>query len=210
MRILFDSVRIGEEEVAGGGVINVASVQALDHEVSWKAKVFTDFNRLFVYDLGGEVFCDAAVVDVAELVLVVLVVEKVVYVDKIDIALNVGSVNPFLIRLLIRSLGCLSSRIFYCICLLLLLVFGFLRRSIVLRIALHIICLFEPRVAKYLRDGKSLRGFQLNHPRNKLLGLFRESVGESKLASKNEFVQLFECRCLERYSSTQHGKEQHA
>ena len=90
-------------------MVNVATVQTLDHEVSWEAEVFTDLNRFFVYDLRSEVFCDAAVVDVAELVFIVLMVEKVVNVDIIDIALNAGSVNPFLYSFFIGILDYLCS-----------------------------------------------------------------------------------------------------
>ena len=56
---------VGEQEVAGRGVVDVAPVQTLDHEVARKAEVLAHLNRLFVDDLRREVFRDAAVVDVA-------------------------------------------------------------------------------------------------------------------------------------------------
>ena len=75
-------------------MVDIAPVKALNHEVPREAEVFTDFDRLFVDHLRAEVLCDATVVDVAELVLIVLMIEQVVNVDEIDVALNTRSVNP--------------------------------------------------------------------------------------------------------------------
>ena len=69
-------------------MVNIATIETFDHKVARKAEVLAHFNRFFVNDLRSKVFCDAAIVYIAELILVILMVEQVVYVDIIDIALN--------------------------------------------------------------------------------------------------------------------------
>jgi hypothetical protein len=69
-------------------VINVSSVEALDHKGSGKAKVFTNFERFFVNVLCCKVFCHATVVSIAKFVLVYAIIKQVVHVDVVYVALN--------------------------------------------------------------------------------------------------------------------------
>jgi hypothetical protein len=78
-------------------VVDVASVQTFNQELTWEPKVFTDLKGLFVDVLGGEVFGDAAVVCVAEFDLVVLVVEEVVDVNIVYVTLDVLEVDVRLV-----------------------------------------------------------------------------------------------------------------
>ena len=74
-------------------MIYIAPVEALDHEMPWKSEVLAYFQGLLVNVLGSEVFSDAAVVSVAELYLVVLVVEEIVHVHIVHIALDTAQVD---------------------------------------------------------------------------------------------------------------------
>ena len=74
-------------------MVNVTPIQAFDHELSGEAEIFADFYGLFINNLRGEVLCDAAVVNIAQLVSIILVVEQVVYIDVVDITLNGLEVN---------------------------------------------------------------------------------------------------------------------
>ena len=73
-------------------MIDVASVEAFDHEVSWKSKVLADFERLLVDVLRGEVLRDAAVVRIAQLCFVVLVVKQIVHIHIVNVALYAAKI----------------------------------------------------------------------------------------------------------------------
>ena len=79
---------VRQQEVASCGVVDVSTVEALDHELAWESEVLAHFDRLFVDDLRCEVLSDAAVVNVAQLILVVLVVEQIVHIDVVYVALD--------------------------------------------------------------------------------------------------------------------------
>ena len=73
-------------------MVYVAPVETFDHEVPWESKVFTDLERLLVDVLRGEVFCDAAVVRIAQLCLVVLVVEQIVDIHIVNVTLYAAKI----------------------------------------------------------------------------------------------------------------------
>ena len=73
-------------------MVDVAPVEALDHEMPWKSKVFTHFERLLVDVLRGEVLRDAAVVRIAQLCLVVLVVKQIVHIHIVNVALYAAKI----------------------------------------------------------------------------------------------------------------------
>ena len=62
---MWHSARIREQVVAGGGVVDVAAIQALDHELPREAEVVANLQGLLVDVFGGEVLGDAAIIGVA-------------------------------------------------------------------------------------------------------------------------------------------------
>lgn len=77
-------------------MVDVATIQALYHELAGEPEVVAHLQRLFVDVLRREVLCDATVVGVAQLYLVVLVVEEVVHVHVVHITLDVLQVDVVL------------------------------------------------------------------------------------------------------------------
>ena len=84
-------------------MVNIATIETFDHEVAWEAEVFAHFDCFFVNNLRSKVFCNAAIVYIAELIFVILMVEQVVHVDIIDIALNACKVNSILLLFIVFS-----------------------------------------------------------------------------------------------------------
>jgi hypothetical protein len=82
------STGISQEIVTGSGMIDVTPIQALNHKLSWEAEVFTNPQGFFIDIFGGKVFCYATIVRIGELGSVDLVIEKIVYVDIVNITLN--------------------------------------------------------------------------------------------------------------------------
>lgn len=74
-------------------MVDVAAVEALDHELTRETEVFADLKGLFVYVLAREVLGDAAVVSVAKLDFVVFVVKQVVNVHIVYVTLDVLQVD---------------------------------------------------------------------------------------------------------------------
>ena len=138
---------VREQEVASCGVVDVSTVEALDHELAWESEVLAHFDRLFVDDLRCEVLCDAAVVNVAQLILVVLVVEQIVHIDVVYVALDRLKIHVVFIIFFaaFASFAALFSSAFSI--LLLVIVFFFF----VFGLALHLVGLFEPGVGQDLR-----------------------------------------------------------
>ena len=101
-------------------MVYVPSIQALDHEMPWKTKVLAHLQCFLIDILRGEVLSDAAVVSIAQLDLVVLVVEQVVHIDIVHVALDAAQVN--IICLLLIGFFLLSVRFFNVFGALLLLV----------------------------------------------------------------------------------------
>ena len=102
-------------------MVNVTLVQTLHHEVPWEPKILTHLQCFLVYQLGGKVFCNATVVNIAELGAIILIVEQIVHIDIVDVALNTRQIN--LIILLA------SITLFTCLCLPIALVTIFIRLS---------------------------------------------------------------------------------
>ena len=90
------STCICQQVVARGGMVDVATIQAFDHELTREPKVVANLQGLLVDVLRRKVFRDATVVGVAQLYLVVLVVEEVVHVHIVHIALDVLQVDVVL------------------------------------------------------------------------------------------------------------------
>ena len=86
-------------------MVNVAAIETFDHEVAREAEVFAHFDRLLVNDLRGKVLCDATIVYIAELILVILMVEQVVHVDVIDITLNARQVQSILLLFIVFAVA---------------------------------------------------------------------------------------------------------
>ena len=135
---------VRQQEVASCGVVDVSTIEALDHELAGESEILAHFDRLFVDDLRCEVLCDAAVVNVAQLILVVLVVEQIVNIDVVYVALDRLKIHVVFIAFFatFATLFASSFSIF-----LLVIVFVFF----VLGFALHLVSLFEPGVGQDLR-----------------------------------------------------------
>ena len=138
---------VREQEVASCGVVDVSTVEALDHELAWESEVLAHFDRLFVDDLRCEVLCDAAVVNVAQLILVVLVVEQIVHIDVVYVALDRLKIHIVFIVFLaafasFATLFASALSIFLLVIVFFFFVFG---------LALHLVGLFEPSVGQDLR-----------------------------------------------------------
>ena len=119
-------------------MVDVAPIETLDHEVPWESKVLADLERLLVNILGSEVLSDATVVRVAQLSLVVLVVEQVVDVHVVDVALYAVKINIVCLLLILFFLLCFRLLIIL-IALMFFIIFFFF-----VRVRLHLVCLFEP------------------------------------------------------------------
>ena len=130
-------------------MVDVSTVEALDHELAWESKVLTHFDRLFVDNLRREVLRNAAVVNVTQLVLVVFVVEQIVHIDVVYVSLDrlkihvVFIVSFFAAFTAFATLFASAFSIFFLVIVLVFFVFG---------LALHLVSLFEPGVGQDLRD----------------------------------------------------------
>ena len=166
MTYLLESGGVREQEVASCGVVDVSTVEALDHELAWESEVLAHFDRLFVDDLRCEVLCDAAVVNVAQLILVVLVVEQIVHIDVVYVALDrlkihvVFIISFFAAFTAFATLFASAFSIFSLVIVLVVFVFG---------LALHLVGLFEPSVGQDLRDRQALYWLKLYHASNQVL-----------------------------------------
>ena len=69
-------------------MVEVPSVEALNHELPWEAEVLTHLQSFLIDVLCREVFSDAAIVSVAELSPIVLIIEEVVNIHIVHIALD--------------------------------------------------------------------------------------------------------------------------
>jgi len=69
-------------------MVEVPSVEALNHELPWEAEVFTHFQSFLIDVLCREVFSDATIVSIAELSPIVLIIEEVVNIHIVHIALD--------------------------------------------------------------------------------------------------------------------------
>lgn len=56
-------------------MIDIAAIQTFDQELPWEAEILTYLYRLLVNYLRSKVLCNAAVVDVAKLISIVLMIE---------------------------------------------------------------------------------------------------------------------------------------
>jgi hypothetical protein len=69
-------------------MVDVASIETFDNELTREAEILTDLESFFINILGGEVFCDAAIIGIAELYLVFFVVKEIVYIHIVNVPLN--------------------------------------------------------------------------------------------------------------------------
>ena len=67
-------------------MVDISPVQALDHKMPGEAEILAHLDRLLVQNLTRKVLCNATVVNIAQLILVVLMVEQVVHVDIVHVA----------------------------------------------------------------------------------------------------------------------------
>ena len=74
-------------------MVDISSVQAFNHEMPWESKVLTNFNRFLIDYLRSEILSYAAVVNIAEFILIVLMVEQIVNIDIVNISLDSLQVN---------------------------------------------------------------------------------------------------------------------
>ena len=74
-------------------MIYVSSVETLDQELPWEPEVLTNLKGLFVYVFCRKIFSDATVVGVAQFYLIILMIEKIVYIYIVHITLYVFEVN---------------------------------------------------------------------------------------------------------------------
>ena len=74
-------------------MINVPSVQALNHELPGEPEILTHSQSFLVNVLSREIFCDAAIVCVGKLRCVDFIVEEVVNVDIVNVPLYRLQVN---------------------------------------------------------------------------------------------------------------------
>lgn len=80
-------------------MVNVASVQTLNHELSWESEVFAHPQCLFVNVFSRKIFRDAAIVSIGELSCVYLIIEQIVNVDIVHIPLD--ALQVYILRLLL-------------------------------------------------------------------------------------------------------------
>ena len=66
-------------------MIEVSLVDTLYQKISRKAVALHYFHCLLVYVMGCEVLCDAAVICVTKFGLIILHIEEVINIDKIDV-----------------------------------------------------------------------------------------------------------------------------
>jgi hypothetical protein len=84
-------------------VVQVSSVEALDHELAGEPEVFAHFEGLLVYVLRREILCDAAVISVGEFGAVVLIIEEVVNINVVNVALDALQVDVLGLLLLVPA-----------------------------------------------------------------------------------------------------------
>lgn len=170
-------------------MINIAPVEALDHELAWETEVLAHTQRLFIDVLCTEVLGDTAVVRIGKLRRVHLIVEQVVHVHIVHIALYRLEVNVLALllvgvcivvsstsRLLVNATLSIRARGYgVVIGLLILLV-------LVLFLGVVFVGLFEPVMREDLRDRQSLPGIQPNHPFHYSLCVLRQLHWEAKLS----------------------------
>jgi hypothetical protein len=70
-------------------MIYVSSVKALNQELPWEPEIFTYLQSFLIDIFRREVLCDAAVIGVAQLYLVVFMVKQVVNIHIVYITLYV-------------------------------------------------------------------------------------------------------------------------
>lgn len=56
-------------------MVEISSVQAFDHKLTREAEVLAYLQPFLIYVLGREVFCDAAVVGVRKLSVIILIIK---------------------------------------------------------------------------------------------------------------------------------------
>jgi hypothetical protein len=74
-------------------MIDISTIETLDHKRAWEAEIFAYFKRLLINVLSREVLCDATVVSVRELRPIHFVIEEVVHIHVIHITLYALQVN---------------------------------------------------------------------------------------------------------------------
>lgn len=160
-------------------MVDVATVQALDHEWTRESEVLAHRESLFVDVLRREVFCYAAVVGVAQLDLVVLVVEQVVDVHVVHVALDVLQIDI----IVVLSLATRYSASILSVFLVIVIFFIFLR--------IVFVRLLQPSMRENLRDSQSALGFELDHSSHESLSVLCELAWEFKLSFQDKLVKIF-------------------
>jgi hypothetical protein len=74
-------------------MIYVSSVKAFYEELSWEPKILANLQSFFIYVFRREIFCDAAVVGVAQLYFVVFMIKKIINVNIVYVTLDIFEVN---------------------------------------------------------------------------------------------------------------------
>ncbi len=74
-------------------MVDIAPIQTFDHKVPREAKILTNFYRFLIDYLRSEILCYAAVVNIAEFILIVLMVEQIIDIDIVNISLDSLQVN---------------------------------------------------------------------------------------------------------------------
>jgi hypothetical protein len=69
-------------------MIDIATVETLNHECSGEPKVLTYFECLFINVLCREVFGDTAVICIGQLCVVVLIIKEVIDINIVNITLD--------------------------------------------------------------------------------------------------------------------------
>lgn len=160
-------------------MIYVSSIQALYEELPWETKVLANLESFFIYVFCREIFCDAAVVGVAELYLVVLMIKQIVDIYIIDVTLNVLEIN---IRLFVALAACYSTIIFHTVLFFFIIFFLFL--------GFVLVGFFKPSMGEDLGDRQSRFWLQLDHTTDEGLSFGAELVGESEITFENQLVEV--------------------
>ncbi len=155
-------------------MVDVAPVEALDHELAGEAEVLAAAEGLLVDVLRREVLRDAAVVRVRELRRVHLVVKQVVYIHIVHITLDALEVD---VRGLLLRGSCPIDGLLHALVVLnsthhsAAVVSSFIHRLFILILRVVLIGLLEPVMSKDLGNSQAVPRIKPDHPSHDLLGV---------------------------------------
>lgn len=96
-------------------MVDITSIQTLDHKLSWVPEVLTHFECLFIYVFCREVFSNTAVISVTQFGFVNTIIEQIVNIDVVYIPLNLLRLFVVFVLMIFLLIFFIRARIVACI-----------------------------------------------------------------------------------------------